>query len=272
MLRDRIAIAILLIPVALWSIYTGGWPYLAGVLLIFYFAAHEYVLLFRHVQLRPSMPLVLAGVGALLVARFLDPLGLERAVWAGLIVAALAWHLLDYERGASTSGTDFAVTLAGIAYLGGLGSFFISLRQIPDGAWWTLTALPGVWLADTGAYTFGRLFGRHRMAPRLSPKKTWEGYAGGILGGALGTGALAYVWHIGAGPDSQVTALNGLVLGALIGAISPIGDLGVSMIKRQIGIKDSGQLLAGHGGALDRMDSWLVAVVIGYYAALFFMR
>lgn len=272
MLRDRIAVAILLIPIALGSIHVGGLVYLAAVLTIFFFAATEFVRLFRLIQLRPSAPLVVGGVAALLAARLIALPELERALFAGLIVAALAWHLVDYECGASTSGTDFAVTVAGLAYLGGLGGYFISLRQLPDGAWWTLTVLPGVWLADTGAYSVGRAFGRHRMSPRLSPKKTWEGYVGGIVGGAMGTGLLAYLWHIGAGPASSVTAANGFLLGAVIGVLSPIGDLGVSMIKRQIGIKDSGQLLAGHGGALDRMDSWLVAVVIGYYGALFLMR
>jgi phosphatidate cytidylyltransferase len=106
------------------------------------------------------------------------------------------------------------------------------------------------------------------MAPRLSPKKTWEGYAGGVLGGALSSGVLSVFWHIGAGPQSALTWQTGALLGALIGALSPLGDLGVSMLKRQIGVKDSGHLIAGHGGALDRMDSWLVAVPVGFYFAL----
>ena len=94
--------------------------------------------------------------------------------------------------GAPKAGTDFVVTLAGIFYLGLLGGCFIALRAAPDGVWWLITVLGSVFLADTGAYSFGRLFGRrfiHRpFAPRLSPKKTWEGFVGSVVIGALPSG------------------------------------------------------------------------------------
>jgi len=106
------------------------------------------------------------------------------------------------------------------------------------------------------------------MTPRLSPKKTWEGYAGSVFGGAAGAGLLAACWHIAASPNSLVTWQTGVLVGAIVGALGPIGDLGVSMLKRQVGLKDSGALLAGHGGALDRIDSWLVAAPVGYYIVL----
>jgi phosphatidate cytidylyltransferase len=196
----------------------------------------------------------------------LNPHGL---LFGLIVLAALTWHLVDYERGAAASGTDFAITVGGIFYLGWLGTYFIALRALPpDGIWWLITTVTAVWLADTGAYSIGRRFGRHKMAPRLSPKKTWEGYAGGVLGGALSSGVLSVFWHIGAGTQSALTWQTGALLGALIGALSPLGDLGVSMLKRQIGVKDSGHLIAGHGGALDRIDSWLIAVPVGYYFVL----
>src|SRR5574341_501479 len=272
MFSDRIAVSIFLIPTALAVVASGGPIYLLGILLIFALAALEYAHLFRTGGQRPALPLVVGGVLALIVAQQFPALNPDGLLFGLIILAALTWHQIDYERGAAASGTDLAITVGGIFYLGWLGTYFIALRALrPDGLWWLITTVTAVWLADTGAYTIGRAFGKHPMAPRLSPKKTWEGFAGGVLGGALGAGVLSVFWHLGAAYDAPQTALTwqtGVLLGALIGALSPLGDLGISMLKRQIGVKDSGHLIAGHGGALDRMDSWLVAVPVGYYFVL----
>jgi phosphatidate cytidylyltransferase len=103
------------------------------------------------------------------------------------------------------------------------------------------------------------------LSPRLSPKKTWEGYFGGILVAVILTPLLVVLLRLVAGPDSAITPLRGIWVGLVMGIIPTLGDLGESMIKRQRGVKDSGNLLPGHGGAFDRIDSWLWAVVIGYY-------
>jgi phosphatidate cytidylyltransferase len=268
MLRDRLAVSLLLIPVALWMIALGGGAYWLAVSLIFTFAALEFAHLFRAAGQRPAGPLVLGGTLLLIAAQQFPALNPHGLVFALAILAPMTWHLVDYERGAPASGSDFVISVAGIFYLGWLGGYFISLRALPDGEWWLLTALCGMWLADTGAYGFGRAWGRHKMSPRLSPKKTWEGFAGSLFGGAAGAGLLAVFWRIGAGAGSSLTWQTGAVLGFCVGLLGPIGDLGVSMLKRQLGVKDSGALLAGHGGALDRMDSWLVAVPVGYYFVL----
>jgi phosphatidate cytidylyltransferase len=141
----------------------------------------------------------------------------------------------------------------------------VSLRSLPDGLWWLLTALPSVWVGDSAAYFVGRAFGRHRLAPRLSPKKSWEGYLAGIVGAAAAGAGFAALWGVAAGPSASVTPERGLVLGAVLGLLTTLGDLGISMIKREVQVKDSGTLLPGHGGALDRLDSWLWAGAIGYY-------
>lgn len=124
-----------------------------------------------------------------------------------------------------------------------------------------LTALPAIWLADGGAYLVGRKNGKHKMAPRVSPGKSWEGYLAGVLFGALGTMGLAFLWGLNA---PEITPFRGFLLGAVISVLAPLGDLGESMLKRQFGIKDSGVFLPGHGGALDRVDSTLWAAFIGY--------
>lgn len=271
-LSDRLAVSILLLPFVLLIVEAGGWLYLLAVLALLLLAAREYARLFVHTCYRPARPLLWAGVGGLILAEQAPALNPDGLLPALLILAALTWHLIDFERGAPASGTDFAVTLGGIFYLGWLGSYFVALRALPDGLWWLLSALTSMWVADTGAYLFGRLFGQrlvpNRLAPRLSPKKTWEGYAGSLLGGGLGGALLGLCWGLGAGPDGLLTWQSGGLLGLLVGALGPLGDLGVSMIKRQSGVKDAGALIAGHGGALDRIDSWLVAVPLGYYFVL----
>jgi len=156
--------------------------------------------------------------------------------------------------------------------VGWLASYLVSLRRIPDGEWWVLLALPTTWLSDSAAYFVGRAFGRHKMAPRLSPKKTWEGYLAGVLGGALGGGTLGLALGLVAGASSLVTGAHGAVLGTAIGLLSPLGDLGISMIKREVAVKDTGNLIPGHGGALDRIDSLLWAGVLAFYLATLLAR
>jgi len=268
MLSDRLAVAIPLIPLAVWIIWLGGPVYALAVAAILMVAGREFVRIFRAGSHRPALPLVMAGAPLLALGRLFRPADLS-LLFAGLVIAALVWHLVDFERGgASASGTDFVITLGGVFYLGWMGSYFTALRELPDGLWWTAVLMGAIWLADSAAYVCGRAFGRNSLAPRLSPKKTWEGFFGGIAGGAIGSAVLALLWRLGAGAGSLVDWHTAALLGALTGLVGPIGDLGISMLKRESGVKDSGAVIAGHGGALDRIDSWLIAIPVGYYAVL----
>jgi phosphatidate cytidylyltransferase len=124
--------------------------------------------------------------------------------------------------------------------------------------------------ADSGAYFVGRTWGRHKLVPSLSPAKTWEGYLAGVVAGGLGAVLIALLQ--GALTKEPVSITNGLALGLLISTVAPVGDLVVSMIKRQVGAKDSGRIIPGHGGALDRLDSVLWAAVIGHYYVLWIVN
>ncbi len=268
MLVKRLLVTIVLLPIGMAAIIAGGWYLTVLVALFMGLAAWEYVALFERVGFQPSRILVVGGTLALLVSRQLN--GFDSAPWiiSLLILLAMTYHLVAYERGRDQAGSDFALTLAGMFYIGWFGAYFLSLRSLPDGKWWLLVVLPGVWLADAGAYFIGKRFGRHLLSPRLSPKKTWEGYLGGIVTGVLLTALFTAVWKVGAGPASAITPLRGALVGLVMGIFPTLGDLGESMIKRQAGVKDSGNLLPGHGGAFDRVDSWLWAVVLGYYMVL----
>jgi phosphatidate cytidylyltransferase len=265
MLGKRILVTVILLPIGLAAIWLGGWYLTALVALFMCLAGWEYINLFRAGSLKPSVVLVVGGTLMLLIGRNIS--GFTDADWmiSLLVLLAITYHLVAYERGREQAATDFGVTLAGVMYIGWFGAYFISLRNLPDGIWWILVVLPAVWFADSGAYFIGKRFGRHKLSPRLSPKKTWEGYFGGIVVAVVLTTLLVVVWQAVTGGNPNITPLRGALMGLVMGIFPTLGDLGESMIKRQVGVKDSGKLLPGHGGAFDRIDSWIWAVVIGYY-------
>lgn len=240
----------------------GGVPYLIVMGFLITVAAWEYTQIVQISGSRPAGWLVVSGVIAILVARFFYP---EHAavVLTIAILVVMAYHLLDYEQGAPHSGMDFSVSLGGLVYLGWMGAYLMDMRQLQNGGWWVMFVLPCVWLADSGAYMIGAAYGKHRMTPRLSPKKTWEGFAAGVFTSMITGAFFAFAYSTWGPLNISVTA--GAVLGLLLGLLTPLGDLGESMFKRQSGKKDSGNLFPGHGGAFDRIDSWIWAGVIGYY-------
>ncbi|MFN2174742.1 MAG: phosphatidate cytidylyltransferase [Anaerolineales bacterium] len=268
MLLKRVLVAAALLPVGIAAIYFGGIFYVGLVVLILVLAAWEYGGLFRAGGYKPASIIIILGTLVLAVGRAL--FYFQGADWmiSVVVLVSLAYHLVAFERGHGQAGTDFAITVSGVLYIGWIGAYMISLRNLPEGMWWVLLVLPAVWIADAGAYFVGKGLGRHHMTPRLSPKKTWEGYIGGILAGTLGAVLLSYLWQPLAGPGTNITPLSGLALGFILSVVTVLGDLGASMIKRQVGVKDSSSLIPGHGGVFDRIDSWLWAGVIGYYLVL----
>lgn len=269
-MRRRLITALALALFGLPAIVIGGIPYflLMGTFLIG--AAWEYVHLFRAVKFEPHMFATAGGVTAVAFARMFFP-EFAQPVFIAAILAAMAIHLILYERGRDQSALDFGISVGGIVYIGWVGSYLFNLRNLPQGGWWFMLVMFCVWAGDSGAYSIGRAYGRHKMAPRLSPKKSWEGYATSVFTGAH-TGAL-YVWIFKTFGylQSDVTIWQGAILGLLLGALPTLGDLGESMIKRQSGIKDSSDLIPGHGGFFDRIDSWLWGAPIGYFFLVWFI-
>ncbi|NJN16708.1 MAG: phosphatidate cytidylyltransferase [Oscillochloris sp.] len=204
----------------------------------------------------------------------LIPFDLFGAVICLTIVLSLGYELIPRDR--TTSLTSWAFTYAGAVYIGVLMATLIRLRlvdtpleggwlafaAIPPGMAWIIFTLAITWCQDSAAYFVGRSFGRTRMAPVLSPKKSWEGAAGGLIASALT--AMLCVPLLGLPISLGFAAL----IGALAGVVGPIGDLAESLIKRQIGIKDSGSLIPGHGGMLDRIDSLIFIAPLVYYMVL----
>jgi phosphatidate cytidylyltransferase len=256
--------------VGLPAIIYGGLFYFLLMAVFLIGAAWEYVRLFRAVQYEPSDIVTVGGVLVIATARFFF---VDAAIPAFVLLVLLAMtvHLFAFERGRAQAALDFAVTVAGIVYIGWLGSYLIDLRSLPDGVWWWLLVLPIVWAGDTGAYSIGAVYGKHKMTPRLSPKKSWEGYFAGVFTSVLIGAFFAYAFS-SMGPQplhGLINPLQGGLLGLVIGGLAPLGDLGESMLKRQGGLKDSSNIFPGHGGFLDRIDSWIWGAAIGYFMIQF---
>ncbi|MCK6582291.1 MAG: phosphatidate cytidylyltransferase [Anaerolineales bacterium] len=269
-MRRRLFTALGLALLGVPAIVIGGIFYylLMGTFLIG--AAWEYVHLFRAVKFEPNMVVTTGGVAVVTFARMFFP-DYAQPVFAAAILIAMAVHLIKYERGRDQSALDFGVTVGGIVYVGWVGSYLLDLRNLPEGGWWFMLVMFCVWAGDSGAYSIGRAYGKHKLAPRLSPKKSWEGYAASVFTGAH-TGAL-YVWVFKTFGNlhSDITIWQGAILGLLLGALPTLGDLGESMIKRQSGIKDSSDIIPGHGGFFDRIDSWIWGAPIGFYFLTWFI-
>jgi phosphatidate cytidylyltransferase len=266
MLKKRLLVVIVLIPSFVYLLDRGDFGFVLIVTIMFGIAAWEYWHIFKIGGYNPSKIVLVAGVVALALTRGIWGLPASEFVLGVACMIAMARHVIGYERGEDRPGVNFAITAAGVFYLGWLGSYLLSVRALPDGEWWLMIVLPAIWIADGGAYFIGSLMGRHKMSPVTSPKKSWEGYIGGIVFCLVFSALFAAAWHLRA---PSVTPLRGLVMGLVLSVLSPMGDLGESMLKRQFGVKDSSNILPGHGGMLDRVDSWIWSGVIGYYLVVY---
>lgn len=183
-----------------------------------------------------------------------------------LLVGAASFPLLfvfGADRGDREGITaSIGITVLGVIWIGVPLAHAVLLRDLPNhGAALLIDVLVGTFLTDTGAYATGRMFGAHKMAPRLSPHKTLEGLIGGFL-----IGTMAF-WFAGLYQD-WLSGADALLIGAAVAAIAPVGDLFESMVKRDLGKKDTGTILGAHGGLLDRLDAVLFTIVVGYYLAV----
>jgi len=269
-MRRRLITALALAAIGLPAIMFGGIFYYALMGTFLIGAAWEFVQLYRGVNFEPQMHITVGGVAIITITRMFLPEFAEPA-FAVIILVAMAYHLVAYERGRNQSALDFSITMGGVVYIGWIGSYLFDLRNLPEGGWLFMLVMFCVWLGDSGAYSIGRAYGRHKMAPRLSPKKSWEGYAASVFTGMVSGGFYVYVFSTFGNLTADITIWQGAVLGFLLGALPPLGDLGESMIKRQSGIKDSSDIIPGHGGFFDRIDSWLWGAVIGYYFLVWFI-
>lgn len=259
MLRKRVASAVVglaILALALWFGGEWGWAILASIIGVIG------VIEFYNISGPGHKPLMLLGCmwTALLILSPMSNSGLGSAgaaVLAAGLIASFIWLLAGRDKQLSLSA--FVWTLAGVLYVGWLLRYLVAIRTFDDGRNWVILALLITFATDTAAYFVGRTWGRHKLAPQISPGKTKEGAIGGLAGGMAAAWLLASVLHL---PLSNWKAL---LLGLLVSIFAQVGDLTESMFKRSAGVKDSGRIMPGHGGILDRIDSILLAGIVVYY-------
>lgn len=263
MLGKRVVSAAVMIPIVLAAVYLGGFYFLGVILLVALLAGYEYLKMMREKALTPSYLFGLLLIALLVLDAQWPQLGL--LLW-GVTLIPLALLIVEVFRGNAPGALiNWGLTIAGGVYIGLCLSHFVRLRAMDRGFLWLLLALLGTWICDTGAYFVGKGLGRHRFFPKISPKKTLEGAIGGLVSGVVAVVLLGY-YMLGLGVGW------GVVLGLLVVFGATFGDLAESVIKRQVGVKDSSNLIPGHGGMLDRIDSLLLAVPLVYCFASVIMR
>ncbi len=265
----RLLVAAIGIPVALLVIYLGGWWLTLLVAVVAGLAAREFYQLARAVGARPlQLPGVVMAVGAVLIAGVGFAAG-GIGVWLILTTLVMAAGVIGARKPEEGPLLAAAATVFGAAYTGGLLAYAVLLRHLPGiesslhGA--SLLFLPVLltWVNDSAAYFGGRRFGRNKLIPSVSPGKTVEGSVAGITATVLV--ALPYAFWLEQFPTYRVSLPVALGLGLLVAVAAQVGDLVESLLKRDAGVKDSGTLLPGHGGALDRFDALLFTIPLAYF-------
>ncbi len=254
-LVSRVLVALVGVPVVLLIVWAGGWWLFAlgGVAAVL--ALHEYSLMIR--TLRPVILAAYTGALLSLLGAQLGGLDWTAAGFLSTMVLAFLLHWIATTRQSAT--VAIAATVLGAGWIGLCLAHLLLLREIPhDGKLATFTVLIAVWAGDIGAFFAGRLIGRHKLAPALSPGKTWEGFL-------FGTATTIFVAFVALYKEDYLSIPQSILLGAVIAIAAPLGDLFESALKRDMQVKDSGRLLAAHGGVLDRIDSLLFAAVASYY-------
>ncbi len=253
MLKERILSAIVLIPIVVLATWLGGWWFTAFVALFATVATWELLTLMgRNDFYSPMFWLGLALVALLILESGIQPASADRfqaLIVIATLVGLTAALFLDRPR----VSTDVLLTLGAAIYLGITLRYLAQMRSIEQGLMWLVVMALTVWLTDSGAYFIGRAIGKHKLWPRISPKKTWEGLFGGMLVGTLGAVILTPLLIDGA------FWWQGAIIGILVGIVGPLGDLSESLFKRQVDAKDSSKLIPGHGGFFDRIDSFIFA-------------
>jgi phosphatidate cytidylyltransferase len=257
-LASRLVVGAAGLPLVLGLVYVGGWWLFLLVAAATLIALHEYTLVIR--SLRPVVLAAFTGALLALLGARLGGLHWTLAGFLATLPLAFVLHWIGTTRQSAT--VAIASTLLGVGWIGVGLAHLLLLRGLPvHGRLAAFTVLIAVWAGDIAAFFGGKLVGRHKLAPALSPAKTWEGFIFGSL-------ATIFVTFVALYKEHYVSVGQSIMLGLVIAVTAPLGDFFESAVKRDMHVKDSGRILGGHGGVLDRVDALLFAGVASYYFLL----
>ena len=262
MSATRVLSSIVLVPILFVVVWLMPSGYFAGLAIIA--AAIGQYELYAMARTRGAKPLTVLGIalGALIVLNVYRPILLHRgdlSFWITLCVVAVIVARLFSRLPMEGALEDIAVTTFGVFYVALLFAFQVAIHAGPPGKKWLVFLYLVIWASDTGAYYVGTAIGKHRLYEKISPKKSIEGFVGGTLASVI-IALLCKIWLVPALGWAEAS-----VLGAVLALVGTAGDLAESLIKRSAGVKDSGTIIPGHGGILDRMDSMLFAAPVLFY-------
>jgi phosphatidate cytidylyltransferase len=252
-LGGRVLVAIPALAFAGAIVGFGHWVFAAGLFVLGAICLHELFAMFAFTN--PSRLAGFIGLAGLLVAA---EAGGRTTVLLAFVMCVPLVFLLCLVQARHSGAPGVSVTLLGLTWIGLALAHAVMLRDLPHGDKVVIVVLVGTFVGDTGAYMGGRMFGVRRLAPAISPNKTVEGLAFGILFAIVG------VWFAHLYAD-WLSGVHALILGAAVAVAAPRGDLFESYLKRDAGTKDTGRLFGPHGGALDRLDAVLFTAVVGFY-------
>ncbi|MEX2194741.1 MAG: phosphatidate cytidylyltransferase [Thermoleophilaceae bacterium] len=259
-LGARVLAAIPAVAFAIFIVAQGGLVFALGLLALGILAMHELYTLMDRVQ-----PAKLAGflalAGLLLAALYGDQFQILLALALAVPVTFFFALLRPHRENVSWA---VAVTLLGVAWIGVALAHAVLLRELPHGGALVVDVLIGTFIGDTAAYFGGRAYGRHKIAPRISPSKTLEGLIAGIVGGTFAFWLFAISYQ----DFFDGKGVEALVIGFCVALAAPLGDLFESLIKRDLDVKDTGRFFGAHGGVLDRLDAVFFTAVTGYYVSI----
>jgi phosphatidate cytidylyltransferase len=262
MLLKRIITGFVLLALFVLMTWFGNPWFTIGIAVIAVLAGWEFYRMAHAISTRPATYFGILIILLLSISIFCPVESIKLIIIAIATIVSSIWILFKKNKDKAYLGLLW--TLAGILYIGLLVSYWPDLMALEGGKWWVAWVIIIIVACDVAAYFVGRQWGKHKLAPIISPKKTWEGAAGGLIASVIVSVLLGVLFSL----PLQIWEL--IILGIVISAIGQCGDLVESFLKRSAGVKDSGNLLPGHGGILDRIDGYILIGPIIYYYVIYF--
>ena len=265
MLQQRIITSLIGLPILVLVIWFGNLPFALTLVLMSIIGIMEFYHMANNLKIQPSRYFGIFTSVLLIVANYFQDANIIKTSVITLATAiSLVWLIFRSPR--EQAFTNWSWTMAGILYIGWTLGYWINLRNLDMGKEWAYWIILTIMASDIFAYLIGSIWGKHRLAPTISPKKSWEGACGGFLASIIIAIILGILFSL------PLTYLHMILLAIIINISAQLGDLVESLLKRNTGVKDSGKLLPGHGGLLDRIDSYILTGAIAYLYISYFVH